>query len=106
MVHIGLKMYLLLLNHLHIQISYLFGYNHQLILLSCDACPSACEDQTGCRGGSTTSCYDYSGAGGGGSGGSLYLRGQVVNVGGYQFFYMFCCKIRLLLICGLVNLQC
>jgi hypothetical protein len=35
----------------------------------------------GCFGSSTTTCWDYSGAGGGGSGGSLYLSGTTVSVG-------------------------
>jgi hypothetical protein len=35
----------------------------------------------GCFGNSTTACWDYSGAGGGGSGGSLYLYGATVTVG-------------------------
>jgi hypothetical protein len=35
----------------------------------------------GCSGSSTTNCWDFSGAGGGGAGGSLYLSGNTVSVG-------------------------
>jgi hypothetical protein len=35
----------------------------------------------GCFGGSTTTCWDYSGAGGGGSGGSMYLSAGTVSMG-------------------------
>lgn len=35
----------------------------------------------GCFGASTTNCWDYSGAGGGGAGGALYLSADVLSVG-------------------------
>lgn len=37
--------------------------------------------QAGCFGGSITDCWDYSGAGGGGSGGSLYVVGHQLELG-------------------------
>ena len=43
--------------------------------------PSECAVKDPCKVNSTTSCYDFSGPGGGGSGGSLYIRGKSVNVG-------------------------
>nr|XP_026692657.1 uncharacterized protein LOC101242430 [Ciona intestinalis] len=69
----------------HIEVTGLVEVNGEIgqgdVSTSCDVCPPACSDQGGCVGGSNTECYDFSGAGGGGSGGSLYLRGEVVNVG-------------------------
>ena len=52
-----------------------------LFIHSCDVCPPACEDQVACAGYSNKECWDFSGSGGGGSGGSIYIRGQFVNAG-------------------------
>ena len=53
------------------------------VLFSCMDCPSACNQKTSiqCRGNSTRACWDMSGPGGGGSGGSIYLSAKLVNVG-------------------------
>ena len=48
-------------------------------IFSLSRCPSKCEPP--CMGLSPKNCYDYSGPGGGGSGGSLHIRGQFVHVG-------------------------
>jgi hypothetical protein len=37
--------------------------------------------EAGCFGGSVTDCWDYSGAGGGGAGGSLYVSGDSLSLG-------------------------
>ena len=50
-------------------------------MFSLSGCPSECTDRNGCTSSSKTSCYDFSGPGGGGSGGSLHIRGQFVHVG-------------------------
>ncbi|ESO82963.1 hypothetical protein LOTGIDRAFT_169789, partial [Lottia gigantea] len=47
----------------------------------CSTCPKACTDSKNCQGSSTKSCWDTSGPGGGGSGGSVYISGQIVDVG-------------------------
>ncbi|XP_025084459.1 uncharacterized protein LOC112558294 isoform X1 [Pomacea canaliculata] len=49
----------------------------------CSSCPAACQVHLGnsCSGSSTTACWDNSGPGGGGSGGSLYIIGNTVDVG-------------------------
>ncbi|XP_063423309.1 uncharacterized protein LOC134707479 isoform X1 [Mytilus trossulus] len=49
----------------------------------CSGCPGACSVKNlfGCHGDNRTACWDMSGPGGGGSGGSIYLAGKVVNVG-------------------------
>ncbi|XP_052803725.1 uncharacterized protein LOC128233895 isoform X2 [Mya arenaria] len=51
----------------------------------CMGCPDACDQRSpvNCRGNSTTSCWDMSGPGGGGSGGTIFLSAKLVNVG-YQ----------------------
>ena len=48
--------------------------------LSCSSCPSAC-NLTGCQSNSVTECWDMSGPGGGGSGGSIYLTAKYVKIG-------------------------
>ncbi|WAR04480.1 MEG11-like protein [Mya arenaria] len=55
------------------------------ITTSCMGCPDACDQRSpvNCRGNSTTSCWDMSGPGGGGSGGTIFLSAKLVNVG-YQ----------------------
>ena len=52
-------------------------YNYSVLI---PKCPEAC-NITGCQSNSQTDCWDYSGAGGGGSGGSIYLTAKYVNVG-------------------------
>jgi len=49
---------------------------------SCSVCPSVCP---GCSSSSTVECYDFSGPGGGGSGGSIYLRGRVVDIASKKY---------------------
>ncbi|KAK3105850.1 hypothetical protein FSP39_007118 [Pinctada imbricata] len=46
-------------------------------------CPKDCDHKSllSCSGNSTSACWDSSGPGGGGSGGSLFISGKVVNVG-------------------------
>lgn len=60
----------------------------------CSGCPGACSVKNlfGCHGDNRTACWDMSGPGGGGSGGSIYLAGKVVNVGNAidYFFFMLC----------------
>ncbi|XP_076455491.1 uncharacterized protein LOC143290086 [Babylonia areolata] len=50
----------------------------------CNVCPAACgaaSSVSSCYGNSRSACWDKSGPGGGGSGGSLYIRGNLVDVG-------------------------
>ncbi|KAL3836111.1 hypothetical protein ACJMK2_021563 [Sinanodonta woodiana] len=51
----------------------------------CLGCPQSCsiQSQGQCSGNSTDKCWDLSGPGGGGSGGSIYISAKHVNVG-YQ----------------------
>ena len=53
---------------------------------SCDECPSAC-DAANCTSLSATECFDSSGPGGGGSGGSLFITGHMVTVQGKKSSY-------------------
>ena len=50
------------------------------------ACPEACHISF-CHGDSQIGCWDNSGPGGGGSGGSIYLAAKYVNVG--ELFFTF-----------------
>ncbi|KAK7495683.1 hypothetical protein BaRGS_00013130, partial [Batillaria attramentaria] len=49
----------------------------------CGSCPAACQasSPSSCYGNSSSACWDKSGPGGGGSGGSLYIVGNTVDVG-------------------------
>ncbi|XP_071103917.1 uncharacterized protein [Haliotis cracherodii] len=49
----------------------------------CNGCPASCKasNPSHCIGSSTSACWDMSGPGGGGSGGSMYMTGNVVDVG-------------------------
>ncbi|KAK6181661.1 hypothetical protein SNE40_009472 [Patella caerulea] len=47
----------------------------------CQKCPLICQDQTHCTASNNKACWDLSGAGGGGSGGSVYIAGQLVDIG-------------------------
>ena len=61
-------------------ISYLaicLPYNCSVTLWTC---PQAC-NLSGCHSDSQSDCWDNSGPGGGGSGGSIYLAAKYVNVG-------------------------
>ncbi|KAL4228624.1 Multiple epidermal growth factor-like domains protein 10 [Mactra antiquata] len=51
----------------------------------CMGCPDSCDlkSPVRCQGNSTVACWDKSGPGGGGSGGTIYLSAKLVNVG-YQ----------------------
>ncbi|XP_060598946.1 uncharacterized protein LOC132752620 [Ruditapes philippinarum] len=51
----------------------------------CMGCPDSCDlkSPVRCLGNSTTACWDMSGPGGGGSGGSIYLSAKLVDIG-YQ----------------------
>ena len=44
-----------------------------------------------CQSNNNLTCWDQSGAGGGGSGGSIYLVAKYVNVGEYFVFYLSLC---------------
>ncbi|KAJ8307080.1 hypothetical protein KUTeg_015164 [Tegillarca granosa] len=48
----------------------------------CTGCPAACNhlSTVDCYGNSTRACWDMSGPGGGGSGGSIYIEGKLVDI--------------------------
>ena len=53
------------------------------LIFRCSGCPDSCSSKSliSCHGNNNTACWDMSGPGGGGSGGSIYLSAKVVNVG-------------------------
>ncbi|KAH3704407.1 hypothetical protein DPMN_079463, partial [Dreissena polymorpha] len=58
--------------------------------VGCISCPDACDltSPVRCLGNSTTACWDMSGPGGGGSGGTIYLSAKLVNVGFQKLWAM------------------
>lgn len=56
---------------------------------SCFSCPASCKGHQGaCMSPSSSYCWDKSGPGGGGSGGSIYISGEMVNIGKNRLFAM------------------
>ncbi|KAK7092975.1 uncharacterized protein [Littorina saxatilis] len=69
--------------HGHVSVAGEGGQGDTREATGCALCPAACSGTSGhnCNSNSTSACWDTSGPGGGGSGGSLYIRADVVDVG-------------------------
>lgn len=59
-------------------------------LFRCMGCPDSCDlkSPVRCLGNSTVACWDKSGPGGGGSGGTVYLSAKLVNAGKYNIHFL------------------